>query len=137
MIRYATKADVGFLIKNRRHITEDLLIAKITRNEVYVAEKNYRIIGWARYNLFWDNLPFLTMIHVLDDYRRQGYGTRLIDFWIKDMADKGFSIVLTSTQADENAQFFYRKIGFQDTGSLLIPNQGSIEIFLLKKIKNV
>ena len=39
--------------------------------------------------------------------------------------------MLTSTLADETAQHFYRKLGYRDTGSLLLPNE-ALEIILIK-----
>lgn len=41
------------------------------------------------------------------------------------------------TQVDEEAQHFYRKLGYQDAGSLLITvpeYQQPMELFLLKRI---
>ena len=42
-------------------------------------------------------------------------------------------MVLTSTQSNEQAQIFYRKIGYVDCGSLLLPNE-PLEIILSKHL---
>ena len=133
-IRFATNKDKSFLISNRRHIDKSLLISKINSEEVYVICENREIIGWARYNLFCDLTPFLTMIYILENFRRIGYGKKLIDFWEKDMKSKKQKYLMTSTQADEQAQFFYHKLGFKDIGSIILPNQDPLEIFLIKEI---
>ncbi len=44
----------------------------------------------------------------------------LIQRWEKDMKEQGYGMLLTSTQADETAQHFYRKLGYKDCGGLII-----------------
>ena len=41
--------------------------------------------------------------------------------------------VMTSTRADEQAQFFYRKHGYVDCGALLLPGE-PLEILLSKRL---
>ena len=41
---------------------------------------NNNFIGWLRFNLFWDNIPFLNMLYFLEEYRRKGYGKQLLDY---------------------------------------------------------
>ena len=95
--------------------------------------ENDNFIGWLRYNLFWDNTPFMNMLYLLDDYRGQGFGTKIVSFWEQEMKKLGYDFVLTSTQSNEEAQFFYRKIGYNDIGSFTLPTESS-EIILYKKI---
>ena len=45
-------------------------------------------------------------------------------YWEKDMAARGYDLVLTSTQADEKAQFFYRALGYRDCGAFILPFPG-------------
>ena len=40
------------------------------------------------------------------------------------MKKKGHGLVLTSTQEDEDAQYFYRAIGYLDCGELNLPFPG-------------
>ena len=42
--------------------------------------------------------------------QKQGYGRKLMEFWESDMKAQGYGMVLTSTQVDEDAQHFYRKL---------------------------
>ena len=37
------------------------------------------------------------------------------------MAKQGYRFVLTSTLSNEQSQFFYRKLGYTDSGALLLP----------------
>ncbi len=54
-VRLATIEDEKFLVENRRHISASLMKEKISKEQIYVAESNCEIVGWARYGLFWDN----------------------------------------------------------------------------------
>ncbi len=132
-IRMATADDEDFLIANQRHISAELMKEKIARREVYVAEVDGQILGWARYGLFWDNLPFLNMIYVSENHRQSGIGSALMRVWECDMAESGHSLVLTSTLSNEDAQHFYRKLGYRDCGSLFLPGEAE-ELFLMKKL---
>ena len=91
-------------------------------------------IGWLRFNLFWDNIPFMNMLYLLENYRKKGYGSQLVNFWENEMFKNKYKMVLTSTQSNEQAQFFYRKIRYVDCGSLLLPDE-PLEIFLLKNLE--
>ena len=133
MIRQATEQDLDFLAWHDRHLQRSVMLDKIHREEVYVVEDDSELIGWARYNLFWDLVPFLTNIHILENHRRKRLGTRLIEFWEKEMRSKGYNLVLTSTQSDETAQFFYRTVGYRDAGVLLLPNEAA-ELILMKQL---
>jgi ribosomal protein S18 acetylase RimI-like enzyme len=73
------------------------------------------------------------MLYFLEEYRNKGYGKQLINYWEKEMLKSNYKIVLTSTLSSEQAQFFYRKNGYIDCGSLLLPNE-PLEIILLKNL---
>ena len=93
--------------------------------------------GLLRYNLFWDNTPFCTLLFV--DWPRQGrgYGRRLMEHWAADMRRQGYRLLLTSTQADEGAQHFYRRLGYRDCGCLLLEERGApqpAELFLCLRL---
>ena len=133
MIRYANIKDLDILKKYDKHISNEELANSINLNRILVVYEEDEFIGWLRYNLFWDNIPFMNMLYFLEGERRKGYGRKLVEFWEKEMASKGYKFVLTSTQSNEESQFFYRKIGYIDTGSLLLPNE-PLEIILFKNI---
>ncbi|MBU3811743.1 MAG: GNAT family N-acetyltransferase [Candidatus Niameybacter stercoravium] len=103
------------------------------RERVLVIEENNHLSGWLRYNLFWDNTPFMNMLYILDDYRGKGYGKALTLFWEEKMKRLGYELVMTSTLSNEGAQHFYRKLGYTDAGSLLLP-QEPLEIIFIKSI---
>ena len=57
--------------------------------------------------------------------------------WESDMKAQGYGMVLVSTQVDETAQHFYRKLGYKDCGGFTIDIAGyeqPMELFLSKAI---
>jgi ribosomal protein S18 acetylase RimI-like enzyme len=134
MIRYADEKDFEAVRKHDKHISEVELTNAIRAKRVLVMHHNNHFVGWLRYNQFWDEIPFMNMLYVLEEYRGHGYGGRLLDFWEKEMADCGYEMVLTSTLSSEQAQLFYRKNGYVDCGSLLLPGE-ALEIILRKELK--
>ena len=56
------------------------------------------MVGILRYNLFWDNTPFCTLLFVDYDNRRKAIGRELMERWERDMQSSGYGMVMTSTQ---------------------------------------
>ncbi len=133
IIRYANENDIEIISKYDKHISKEELANIIKLKRVIVMCEDDKFVGWLRYNLFWDNTPFMNMLYLLDNERGKGNGSRLVIFWENEMKQKNYEFVLTSTQSNEEAQFFYRKIGYVDSGALLLPNE-PLEIFLYKKL---
>jgi ribosomal protein S18 acetylase RimI-like enzyme len=118
-IRFAESNDFLWLQEHEKYISESILNIKIKNKEVYIFEHNGKNIGWLRYNLFWDEIPFMNMIYFLDDYRKMGFGTKLVQYWENEMKQYGYKNVLTSTQANEEGQHFYRKMGYKEIGGFV------------------
>jgi hypothetical protein len=51
------------------------------------------------------------------------------------MKKVGSNLVMTSTQANEEAQHFYRSLGYKDAGCLLLEDE-PLEIILVKRLLN-
>ena len=137
MIRYVQEKDRDFWFKLDRHLSEAEFQKKIRDKMGYVLLENDIPIGLLRYNLFWDNTPFCTMLFIDWEYQHQGYGRKLMEYWEKDMKSSGYGMLMTSTQVDEEAQHFYRKLGYKDAGGLLIDLPGyeqPMEMFMIKAI---
>lgn len=49
------------------------------------------------------------------------------------MKSKGYELVMTSSLSNEQAQHFYRKLGYKDSGSLLLDDE-PLEIIFTKSI---
>ncbi len=134
VIRYAQRSDLRALAALDKHVSEDELERVIDRRRIIVSEAD-GIAGWLRFGLFWDELPFMNMLYVIEKDRGKGCGTALCDFWENEMRSQGYKYALTSTLSNENAQHFYRKRGYKDCGSLILPDE-PLEIILIKKLKN-
>lgn len=133
MIRYADCDDFELLRGYDKHIVKAELKNCITEKRILLMFENDIFIGWLRFNLFWDSIPFINMLYFTEAYRNKGYGRTLVGFWENEMLKNQYKMAMTSTRADEQAQFFYRKLGYRDCGSLLLPNE-PLEIILSKKL---
>lgn len=133
MIRYADEGDREILRKYEHCISDSELLNSIMSRRILVMFREDAFVGWLRFNLFWDNTPFMNMLYFLEGYRGRGYGTELVAYWESEMRRMGHENVLTSTLSNEQAQFFYRKNGYADCGSLLLPEE-PLEIIFLKRL---
>jgi len=136
-IRYATLDDKKFWFTLDKHIKEREFEKKVRDNMAYIIFDDDTLLGLLRYSLFWDCIPFCNLLFIDDKYQKNGYGKMLINHWEKDMKSQGYDILLTSTLVNENAQHFYRKLGYKDCGGLLIdiPSyEQPMELFLIKAI---
>ncbi len=136
-IRYAKMSDKEFWFSLDKHISEKEFEYKVKTNRGYVILLDDKPVGILRFNMFWDNTPFCTMLYIKEHYRGRGYGGQLLSHWEDDMRSQGYGMLLTSTQADETAQHFYRKQGYRDCGGFVIDVPGyeqPLELFLIKAI---
>lgn len=132
-IRKAKLEDGTLLLKHDMHIQEDELYSLIKQGRVLIAEDSNCFIGWLRWGLFWDNTPFMNMLYLLDEYRNKGYGKELVYHWENSMKENGYHLVMTSTLSSEQSQYFYRKLNYVDSGSLLLKKE-PLEIIFTKEI---
>ena len=84
-----------------KHLTKEEYNKKVDDKRGYVLLKEDIPIGVLRYNLFWDNIPFCTLIYIDLNYQHNGYGKYLMENWERDMKSLGYGMVMTSTQVDE------------------------------------
>ena len=133
-IRPADEADLPFLMANDPHISPAELHNVVRLGRVLLMETTAgQPIGWLRWNLFWDNTPFMNMLYLLEDYRMQGYGRALTRHWEQLLREKGYVAAMTSTQANEGSQHFYRHLGYTDIGGFLQPGE-AYELILFKTL---
>ena len=137
-IRYIHLDDKEFWFSLDKHLSEQEFNNKVRNNRGYVLLDDNKPVGLLRYNLFWDNTPFCNLIYINNECQGKGFGKLLIEYWENDMKSQGYGMLLTSTQVDESAQHFYRKLGYKDCGGLVIDIKGyeqPMELFLVKSIK--
>ena len=133
MIRFAKKEDIDILVANDKHVDKAEMLNLIGLNRVYIMEDDGKFIGWLRYNLFWDHIPFMNMIQLNDEDRGKGYGRMFVEFWEGEMRKLGYKKVMTSTASDEFAQHFYIKLCYTTIGGFL-PLGEKFEMMLAKNL---
>ena len=105
-IRYVTLDDQPFWYGLDKHLPENEFKKKVRDKQGYVLLEDNIPIGILRFNLFWDNIPFCTMLFIDQNHPSKGLGKLLMDYWEKDMKAKGYDMVLTSTRVDEKHSTF-------------------------------
>ena len=136
-IRYVRQEDEAFWFKLDRHLPRTEFERKVRDRMGYVLLRDGVPVGILRWNLFWDSIPFCTLLYVEESARRRGCGRKLMAHWEEEMRSAGYGLVMTSTQVDETAQHFYRKLGYRDSGGLLLNEPGyeqPMELFLTKPL---
>ncbi|MFR8035465.1 MAG: GNAT family N-acetyltransferase [Lachnospiraceae bacterium] len=136
-IRCLRLEDKEFWYRLDRHLPESEFENKVRTKRGYILSLDGNPIGLLRYNLFWDNTPFCTMLIMDETHRGKGYGKYLMEYWECEMKRQGYGMLLVSTQADENAQHFYRRLGYKDCGGFVIdiPRYAQpMELFFIKAI---
>lgn len=98
---------------------------------------NGECVGALEYKEFWDGMPYLSLIKLSPEYMGKGIGTQSVMLLLKALKEKGCKALLTSTRADEQAQHFYRKLGFKECGCLILedaPLPQPMEMFFIKTL---
>jgi GNAT superfamily N-acetyltransferase len=136
-IRYASQADRAFWKSLDGHLPEEAYDRKIAAKQAYVLEEAGEGLAILRFGLFWDTIPFCNLLCVAEGRRGRGLGRALAAHWEREMGEKGFGLLMTSTQADEEGQHFWRKLGYRDCGGFLLPFPGyeqPLELILAKPL---
>lgn len=134
-MNYVTHKDQEFWFSLDRHLSKKAFSGKVRDQQGYVIRYGNRAVGILRYNLFWDSIPFVTLIHLDSSYHGKGLGKQAMLQWEEEMKELDHKAVMTSTQVDEGAQHFYRKLGYRDVGCLVleVPQyQQPMEMFMMK-----
>ncbi|MGI5895113.1 MAG: GNAT family N-acetyltransferase [Candidatus Merdivicinus sp.] len=134
-IRRMTEEDRTFVMEIDRHATQTGYQNRVYTGTGYVLWEKGERIGILHYCLLWDTLPFLNLLFIKEAYRNKGFGSAAMRQWEDEMKAQGYRMTLVSTQADEWAQFLYRRLGYVDCGGLIFqgtPMDQPMELFLRK-----
>ena len=120
-------------LSDREHLANGLLNDLVVSGRVLLVEDHPsgQVLGWLRWCLFWDDVPFMNMLFVREDQRRKGLGRQLVTEWETRCRQSGYGTAMTSMLSSEAAQHFYRRLGYRDAGCLLLPGE-ALEIFFTK-----
>ena len=77
--RLASSWDLALLGEVDRRISSDLLSDVVSAERVMVVEVDGVAVGFLRWGLFWDRVPFMNLLWVLPEWRGQGVGTAWVD----------------------------------------------------------
>jgi len=136
-VNYATMEDKPHFVNEWENLPDSEFEPKIRDKRCYVIRLDDKPIGYMRYNLMFDFIPFLTCFYIDDEYQGKGYGKNAMLYWEDEMRDLGFKMIMVSTQVDENGQHFYRKIGYKDMGAIVMdipPYEQPLEMFMGKAL---
>ncbi len=134
-IRVFTDADMDFVMSIETSLSERAYRDRMLTRTGYVLWEDARRVGLMMYCLFWDQLPFLNLLFILEGDRNRGIGRAAMAAWESEMKARGYKMVLVSTQVDEQAQHFYRRLGYTDCGGLVLggtPFEQPMELFMRK-----
>lgn len=134
-IRCVEANDERFWYTLDTHLPQAEFLNKVRDKQGYILFCDDVPVGVLRYNLFWDSIPFLNLIYLQESHRRIGIGRQAMALWEQEMKRLRHGMCLVSTQSDEEAQHFYRKLGYKDCGCLTMDIPGyeqPMEIILAK-----
>ncbi len=134
-LRAFTDADRDFVMSIEKSISEKVYRDRMLTKTGYVLWEGGRRAGLMTYCLFWDQLPFLNLLFILEGDRGRGVGRVAMTAWEEEMRAQGYKMALVSTQVDEQAQHFYRRLGYVDCGGLVLsgtPFEQPMELFMRK-----
>lgn len=134
-LREMTQQDRRFLMDTRLWTDEASFQNRVCSQTGFVLWDGERPVGLMWHCVLRDKLPFLNLLYVLEQERGKGFGRQAMAAWEEKMKNRGYGMTLISTQADEEAQYFYRKLGYVDCGCLVFqgtPLDQSAELFFRK-----
>lgn len=133
-IRLASPADLDFL-QQRSHVTAEIVRRKVEWREIVVGEWKGSLIGSLHLEYLWSSVPYIALVQVLPEHRRQGVGRALLRFVETFLRGQGHSALYSSSQVDEpEAQAWHRHAGFEECGLIAGINKGVGEVFFRKKL---
>ena len=121
-LKVVTDSDKEFVMSIDKYIDDTGYSNRVYTKSGYVIWEENQRVGIMAHCILWDNLPFLNLIFVKEEYRNRGFAKQAIICWENEMKNQGYKMTLISTQVDEKAQHLYRKLGYIDCGGLVFQN---------------
>ena len=141
-IRPARAADAAALkaldrlFRGSRHSAE-LFLDAIAEGKVAVAEMaGGAMVGYVRWDYFWDDMPLCLTVCVRPEHWRRGIGRRLYAHIEERFRDDGRAFWLSSTEETNDVSIrFHEALGFRRIGALGDLGQDVAEVFYRKDIR--
>ena len=136
IVRFAGPEDLEWCVVEDMHVTEKVIRNKIVNDEIIVVELDGQLIGYIRLEYLWSTTPYMGLIFVIDAYRKEGIGRKMMDFLEDHLRTHGHDKLMSSSQANEpEPQAWHRAVGFEECGIIAGLNDGNIgEIFFMKRL---
>lgn len=131
--RPATADDFPFVTTLAPGLQRPVFQRHVAAGRMQVIDAASAPVGFMKHDVLWETLPFLEIIMLVASCRGHGIGRRAVAQWEAEMAGQGHRVCAVSTQVNESAQHFWRKIGYTDCGVLTLPHRPT-ELFLFKSI---
>ena len=144
VIRFARLDDLDFAYQDgyipaavlKRKIEAQTALNPDHIEDVVIAEWNGKRVGYVRLEYLWSIVPYIALIQVLPEYRRQGVGKALLQFIEEFLRNTGHKALYSSSQTDEpEPQAWHRHIGFEECGFVAGINDGIGEVFFRKSLR--
>lgn len=133
-IRFAVAADAEFLSRHV-YVSEAVVSRKIALDEYVVVASAEELLGFLQLEYLWSLVPYIGLIRVLPEYRRQGLGTAMLIFVERFLYEREYRSLYSSSQADEpDPQAWHRCVGFEECGVIRGINDGIDEVFFCKTL---
>lgn len=143
-IRFARLDDLDFAYQDgyisaemlKRKIDAQLALNPDRIEDILIAERNGKRVGYVRLEYLWSIVPYISLIHVLPESRRQGVGKALLQFIETFLRDIGHEVLYSSSQTDEpEPQAWHRHVGFEECGFIAGINDGIGEVLFRKNLR--
>lgn len=134
-LKVVTTQDKEFVMSMDKHVDETGYANRVYTKSGYVIWEGKERVGTMVHCVLWDNMPFLNFLFIKEEQRGKGLAKQAMLAWENEMKKQGYKMTLISTQADEDAQHFYRKLGYIDCGGLIFhdtPFDQPMEMFFRK-----
>ena len=134
-LKFVEHQDKDFWMSIDKHVNEVGFQNKVYTKTGYIMWEDDIPVGILHYCVLWDNIPFLNFLFVKKENRGNRYATETMKQWEQEMKQQEYKMILISTQVDETAQCFYRKLGYVDCGAVVLNNtpfEQPMEMFMRK-----
>ena len=123
-VRFANLGDRDF-VEQDGYIPTEVVKRKIEWNEVIVAARDGSLVGYLRLEYLWSLVPYIALIQVLPEHRRQGVGKAILHFIEGFLRGRGHNTLYSSSQVNEpEPQAWHRHMGFEECGIISGINAG-------------
>ena len=89
-VRFADEIDLdGCIALDHSTMLTVVIKRKVTQREIIVAEKSGQLVGYLCLEYLWSLVPYIALIWVVEDQRRQGIGKPYCAIWKTSCVNKG------------------------------------------------